>query len=1035
MKKRLFRVGVVILLLCCLCACSKPESDGIPEIVGKTPGSEKWENSIDYGSADNWLSLPETPDKAADLIYFYPTVFSPEDSSASVISDIDDAGMRKLAAVMIDKQASAFETSCNLYAPFYRQLDAAYSLTLAKEEHEELFAYAVSQDASAALDYYFENYNDGRPFMLAGHSQGSETVLYLLTGYFKDHPEYYSRMIAAYIVGYSVTDNVLKDNPHLKFAQGETDTGVVISWNTEGPENLDQYNAVVLEGAKSINPINWKTDDTYASAEENKGSRINGEILYNIADAQIDLKRGTVITHADKAYAMTMPSAKLFGPASFHLNDYDLFYKNIEENARKRINAYLNVEEEKTAPELSEERQKSIDSIKKISDYDNLNLYSMEIFYDYDIENFLLPPGVYDDQEVMNRLLNEAVPGFDLQLEAPNFGCSAFTLTASDGKVYMGRNYDFKYDSSAMQVYCHPKDGYASVSYAALDNLKVDDPLASDQTKIAALASPFVCLDGMNEKGVAIAILTLPSEPTRQNTGKQVIPTAAVTRLVLDKAATTQEAVDLISQYDMYCTNGRDYHYYITDASGDGRIVEFDCDKEDRPMVVTPIRSITNYFGMYEDIVVPGPNNGKYGTGRERRDRIEETIERAGDNTDNLTAMAALRSASTAPNPESIISNTQWSIVYNLTDLGHEFVLHRRWADTFAFKDLVIPATRENKLSKDRIETMNSIRKLTDYDDYNVYYMDVLYDYSLKDMTPTEPADTQTLFNLMLMEAAPGCNIRITAPEFGCSAFSLPTKDGKTLMGRSYDFRYDSSCMMVHCKPYDGYESIAHAALNNLGADDPDSSEAARIACLAAPFVCLDGMNEKGVAIAVLTEDSEPAVQETGKPKLATTMLIRLVLDKAASTQEAVDLIREYDMYSVSGRDNHFFITDASGDSRTIEYDPDSETRELTVTSARATTNFYNMYIDKVLPNQKNGKYGHGLERYLAMEEVFDRHDGTGGNAVGWEALQAVAQLPNPESVTSNTQWSVLYNTDDLTYELVLRRRWDDVLFSDVLKE
>ena len=339
MEKRIRIVSVIFLMILCLCAVGTAE--GVPGIVGKTPGSEKWRESVDYSNTDSWLALPKSTDKNTDLIYFYPTVFSPEDGSASVIADIDDAGMRTMAAAAFDKQASAFAGSCNLYAPFYRQLDAAYSLTLSEQEHQALFGYAVSQDASAALDYYFGHYNNGRPFILAGHSQGSETVLYLLTGYFREHPEYCSRMIAAYVIGYSVTDSVLEANPHLRFAEGETDTGVIVSWNTEGPENIGQHNAVVLEGARSINPLNWKTDATYASAEENKGSRINGEILYNIADAQIEPERGTVITHADKAYAVTMPAAKLFGPASFHMNDYDLFYKNIEENAAKRIASYF----------------------------------------------------------------------------------------------------------------------------------------------------------------------------------------------------------------------------------------------------------------------------------------------------------------------------------------------------------------------------------------------------------------------------------------------------------------------------------------------------------------------------------------------------------------------------------------------------------------------------------------------------------------------------------------------------------------------
>lgn len=330
---------LILLLLCCICAGCLAEE--VPDIVRNTPGSDQLMIRTDYSNADNWLARPEDPDKTVDLIYFYPTVFSPADPGVSVISDIDDAAMRKMAALAFDKQATAFAGCCNMYAPFYRQLDASYSLTLSEEDHGQLFGYMVSQDATAAMDYYFEYENNGRPFILAGHSQGSETVLYLLTGYFKTHPEYYSRMIAAYVIGYSVTDSVLNANPHLKFAEDEADIGVIISWNTEGPENIGRHNAVVLEGARSINPVNWKTDSTYASAEENRGSRINGEILYGIADAQIDPERGTVITHADQAYAVTMPAALLFGPASFHLNDYDLYYVNIAENAQKRIDTYF----------------------------------------------------------------------------------------------------------------------------------------------------------------------------------------------------------------------------------------------------------------------------------------------------------------------------------------------------------------------------------------------------------------------------------------------------------------------------------------------------------------------------------------------------------------------------------------------------------------------------------------------------------------------------------------------------------------------
>ena len=90
-------------------------------------------------------------------------------------------------------------------------------------------------DISAALDCYFENCNGGRPFIIAGHSQGAAMTKFVLKNYFKEHPDCYERMVAAYVIGYSVTRGELEANPHLKFATGEVDAGVIVSYNTEGP--------------------------------------------------------------------------------------------------------------------------------------------------------------------------------------------------------------------------------------------------------------------------------------------------------------------------------------------------------------------------------------------------------------------------------------------------------------------------------------------------------------------------------------------------------------------------------------------------------------------------------------------------------------------------------------------------------------------------------------------------------------------------------------------------------------------------------
>lgn len=330
-----------------------------------------------------------------------------------------------------------------------------------------------------------------------------------------------------------------------------------------------------------------------------------------------------------------------------------------------------------------------------------------------------------------------------------------------------------------------------------------------------------------------------------------------------------------------------------------------------------------------------------------------------------------------------------------------------------------------------RFKTLGSISKLTSYDKYNLYTMDVQYDYDIDRLIGYGITDTQSMTDAIVKEALPYLPIKINVPSFGCSAFSVKDPDGCILMGRNYDFKYDTSSMLVYCTPKNGYKSVAFAALNNIGSDVPEESFAKKMACLTAPFICLDGMNEKGVSIAVLTLDSEPTVQQSGKPVIATSLAIRLVLDKAASTAEAVELLGNYDMYAANGRDYHFFITDAAGDSRVVEYDCSSETREMVVTPSRAVTNFFIMYKDLVLPDQHNDPYGHGRERYDRMEEIFDAA-GSIDTAVAWQALEAASQEPKEGDVTSNTQWSIVYNNTKLTADFVLRRDWSKVTHYDL---
>lgn len=304
----------------------------------------------DYSKEDNWLKLPETK-YAIDTIYFYPTTYNVPEEDAPFYCDIDTESMRTGAVNYYKQQATAYEGSTNVYAPYYRQcnLTALMRANLSSEGFTEKMMYEPRSDTFAALDYYFTHYNNGRPFILAAHSQGSNMLRIILSEYMKAHPEYYERMVAAYPIGYSIPERYLKANPHLKFAEGEKDTGVIISWNTEGEGNHDSF--LVEEDSISINPINWKRDETPAGREESEGSyllnRETGEFeTYKkpngLGSAKVDLKRGVVLTDADEKFLTFVPGQEVqpFGPKSFHGVDYGLFYFDIVKNVQTRIDSY-----------------------------------------------------------------------------------------------------------------------------------------------------------------------------------------------------------------------------------------------------------------------------------------------------------------------------------------------------------------------------------------------------------------------------------------------------------------------------------------------------------------------------------------------------------------------------------------------------------------------------------------------------------------------------------------------------------------------
>lgn len=306
--------------------------------------------ATDYSQAAHWLSLPAVTEPV-DVFYLYPTAWENSDPNPQ-ISAIDEPSMLILATLAFERQATAFETAGNVFAPFYRQDNNS------PVDRLNVIAGIPTLDAVAAFDYYIKHFNNGRPFILVGHSQGATILNNLLSGYMKDHPDVLSKMVAAYVIGNPVTDAYLAANPHLHFATGPDDTGVIISYNTEATE-VDGTNPVLygLVG-RVINPLTWRTDETLATNANNLGSiklnpdgsvakDANGafELMAPSCDAQIDKTKGVLICSTADVNALS-PGPSPQNPGAFpkgvyHTFDIPFYYYNLRANAENRVNKFL----------------------------------------------------------------------------------------------------------------------------------------------------------------------------------------------------------------------------------------------------------------------------------------------------------------------------------------------------------------------------------------------------------------------------------------------------------------------------------------------------------------------------------------------------------------------------------------------------------------------------------------------------------------------------------------------------------------------
>ena len=345
------------------------------------PGQEQEQaqvqtDPLDYADPQNWAYYRMGEDKPVDVFLICPTVDIESETNSPEIND----KLRESFAYALDLEKGIYEETGRLFSPYYRQMSInAYRLPEEEFGQAESIAY---RDISDAFRWYLDNENDGRGLILAGFSQGSEMCLKLLEEYFgTDSAEAEAlrgQLITVYAIGWRVTEEMTEQYPQIVPASGEDDIGTVVAFDCE--DGTLTGTIVIPEGVRtmSINPLNWKTDDTPADKILNKGAVMGtgAEPVPGLCGAYIGRRGELVVTDIEKEDYP--PGLDIFPEGAYHVYDYLFFFTNLKENLATRAQAWMAAQDAgqsgaAEAAKLQEIRERGVLKVGSTGDYNPMS--------------------------------------------------------------------------------------------------------------------------------------------------------------------------------------------------------------------------------------------------------------------------------------------------------------------------------------------------------------------------------------------------------------------------------------------------------------------------------------------------------------------------------------------------------------------------------------------------------------------------------------------------------------------------------------
>jgi hypothetical protein len=303
--------------------------------------------STDYSNLNNWAAHPDKSDPAdripgqtelsdqstfpADIFFVHPTIYTKFKGDRKWNALLEDENMNEdVDSSTILLQASAFNQAGRVFAPRYRQAHIYGYYTDDKVNARKAFEIAY-KDVKEAFENYLKYHNNGRPIIIASHSQGTTHSALLIKEFFDGKP-LQKQLVAAYLLGMPVSKKYYEN---ISPCENANDVGCIISWRTfkinYNPSKVPKGDSILV-----TNPLSWKTNDEYVPKSANLGG-----VMLDFAKVRSEFTDAQVNNGVLWASKPKFPFSFLYWNRNYHPGDINFYYYNIQQNAIDRINSHL----------------------------------------------------------------------------------------------------------------------------------------------------------------------------------------------------------------------------------------------------------------------------------------------------------------------------------------------------------------------------------------------------------------------------------------------------------------------------------------------------------------------------------------------------------------------------------------------------------------------------------------------------------------------------------------------------------------------